>query len=92
MVSYQGATETLKVKGYVQESVKFDGAVRRAHKTLNRYQAFEVGSLGEWENGLLIDKAEALIDKWNEALRREGTEGGYYLDSEEEVVTQAEAK
>lgn len=37
----------LKVKGYVHESVKFDGAVRREHKTFNRYHAFEVGSLGE---------------------------------------------
>lgn len=84
----------LKVKGYVQESIRFDGTVRREHKTFNRHQSADAGSLGDWENGLPIDKAQFLIDKWNEMLRQHGTEGRYYLDLDgaEEVVTDTEAK
>lgn len=84
----------LKVKGYIHETVRFDGTVRRAHKTFNRCHAFEVGSLGEWENGLPIDKAEALVRKWNRMLRRRGTEGRYSLDLDDivGVVTNTEAK
>lgn len=84
----------LKVKGYVHESIKFDGIVRRAHRTFNRCHAFDAGSLHDWENGLPIDKAEALIRRWNAFESRTKNENRYYLDLDgvEEVVTHTEAK
>ena len=65
-----------RVKHYIRRTVHEDGSSRQDVCTFNQMQASDVGGVCT-ENGLVIQRARMLIDKWNR-LGQAGISPKYY--------------